>query len=182
QKTLFDKNYGIVHFDSPDRRGIDVAMLYQKKIFTPTNYKAYELFLFDNNDRTKRIYTRDQLLVSGMLDGEKIHIIVNHWPSRSGGEARSRPRRIKAAQLNKRIMDSLFSKNPYAKIITLGDFNDDPTDPSIKKVLHAKSERDNLQMKELYNPMENLFHKGLGTLAYRDGWNFFDQIIISAEL
>ena len=182
QKTLFDKNYGIVHFDSPDRRGIDVAMLYKKKVFTPTNYKAYELFLFDNNDRTKRIYTRDQLLVSGMLDGEKIHIIVNHWPSRSGGEKLSRPKRIKAAQLNKQIMDSLFSEDPYAKIITMGDFNDDPTNPSIKKILSAKNERSDMNMKELYNPMEELFKKGLGTLAYRDGWNLFDQIIISTEL
>jgi len=182
QKHLIGKNYGIVHFDSPDRRGIDVALLYQKKLFVPTNYKAFELLLYDSNDRTKRVYTRDQLLVSGMLDGEKIHFIVNHWPSRSGGEELSRPKRIKAAQLNRRIMDSIFSENPYAKIITLGDFNDDPTNPSIKEVLNAKGERESLQLKEFYNPMENLFHKGLGTLAYRDGWNLFDQIIISTEL
>lgn len=182
QKFLIDKNYGIVHFDSPDRRGIDVGLLYQKKLFIPTNSKAYELFLYDDNDKTKRIYTRDQLLVSGIFDGEKIHIIVNHWPSRSGGEALSQPKRIKAAQLNKHIIDSLFSEDPYAKIITMGDLNDDPTSPSIKDVLKTKNQREEMKMKELYNPMEAMFKKGLGTLAYRDAWNLFDQIIISTEL
>ena len=179
---MVKKDYGIVHFDSPDRRGIDVALLYQKKLFTPTNYKAYELVIYDDQDRNKRIYTRDQLLVSGMLDGEKIHVIVNHWPSRSGGEARSRPKRIKAAELNKQIMDSLFSEDPYAKIITMGDLNDDPTNESVKDILKAKNDRENMKIKELYNPMEDMFKQGLGTLAYRDGWNLFDQIIISTEL
>lgn len=182
QETLVNKDYGIVHFDSPDRRGIDVALLYQKKLFTPTNYKAYELIIYDDQDRSKRVYTRDQLLVSGMLDGEKINVIVNHWPSRSGGEERSRPKRIKAAELNKHIMDSLFSEDPYAKIITMGDLNDDPVSPSIKDVLKTKGKRENMKVKELYNPMEDMYKKGMGTLAYRDAWNLFDQIIISTEL
>lgn len=182
QNPLVQKDYGIVHFDSPDRRGIDVGFLYQKKLFTPTHYKAYELIIYDDQDRSKRVFTRDQLVVSGMLDGEKIHIIVNHWPSRSGGEERSRPKRIRAAELNKRLMDSLFSEDPYAKIITMGDFNDDPTSPSIKDILKTKTQREDINIKEFFNPMEEMFKKGLGTLAYRDGWNFFDQIIISAEL
>lgn len=182
QESLIDKDYGIVHFDSPDRRGIDVALLYQKKIFTPTNYEAHELKIYEDNDPTQRIYTRDQLLVSGMLDGEKIHVIVNHWPSRSGGEARSRFKRVKAAKLNKQIIDSLFSEDPYAKIITMGDLNDDPNSPSLKDVLKPKKDKEKVGLRELYNPMEELFKKGLGTLAYRDGWNLFDQMIISAEL
>ena len=182
QEPLLKKDYGIIQFDSPDRRGIDVALLYRKKLFTPTNYKAHELFIYDNNDVTKRIFTRDQLLVSGMLDGEKIHFIVNHWPSRRGGEERSRPKRIKAAKLNRQIIDSLFSKDPYAKIITMGDFNDDPSSPSVKKHLFAKRKSKNLKMKELYNPMEEMARQGLGSLAYRDNWNLFDQIIISTEL
>ena len=179
---LIGYDYGIIHQDSPDRRGIDVALLYKKKLFTPTSFKAHELILYDSQDRSKRIYTRDQLLVSGMLDGEKIHVIVNHWPSRSGGEERSRPNRMKAAELNKKIMDSLFSEDPYAKIITMGDLNDDPTSPSVKEVLKTKSNRDNLKMKEFFNPMEDMHAKGMGTLAYRDAWNLFDQIIISSEL
>src|SRR5690554_6196763 len=148
EDLLVSQDYGIVHVDSPDRRGIDVALLYKKKLFTPTNYKAHELILYDSQDQTKRIYTRDQLLVSGMLDGEMVHLIVNHWPSRSGGEERSRPNRLKAAELNKKIMDSLFSEDPYAKIITMGDFNDDPTSPSVKQVLQTKNSRDKMKMKE----------------------------------
>lgn len=182
QEPLLQKDYGIIQFDSPDRRGIDVALLYQKKLFTPTHYKAHELLIYNDNDITKRIFTRDQLLVSGMLDGEKIHLIVNHWPSRSGGEARSRPKRIKAAKLNKRIIDSLFSEDPYAKIITMGDFNDDPTSTSVKEYLKAKTKIAEIKIKELYNPMEGMYKKGLGTLAWRDGWNLFDQMIISSEL
>lgn len=182
QEPLLHKDYGIIQFDSPDRRGIDVALLYQKKLFIPTNYKAHPLLIYRDNDRTKRVYTRDQLLVSGMLDGEKIHFIVNHWPSRSGGEARSRPKRIKAAKLNKRIIDSLFSEDPYAKIITMGDMNDDPTSPSVKEVLKAKENREDVKLKELYNPMEEMYNKGIGTLAWRDSWNLFDQMIISKEL
>ncbi|NND62011.1 MAG: endonuclease/exonuclease/phosphatase family protein [Flavobacteriaceae bacterium] len=182
QDPLVGKDYGIVHFDSPDRRGIDVALLYQKKVFTPTDYKNHELKIYDNNDVTKRIFTRDQLLVSGVLDGEKIHFIINHWPSRSGGEARSRPKRIKAAKLNMKIIDSLMSDDPYAKIITMGDLNDDPTSPSVKDILKAKKKREKVGLRELYNPMEEMYKKGLGTLAWRDGWNLFDQIIISSEL
>lgn len=181
-KHLLKDDYGIVHFDSPDRRGIDVALLYKKKLFTPINYVAKELLIYDDVDTSKRVYTRDQLLVSGMLDGEKISVIVNHWPSRRGGEERSRPKRISAAKLNKKIIDSLFSEDPYSKIITMGDFNDDPINPSIKRTLKAKGRNKDLKLKEFYNPMEALYKKGQGTLAYRDNWNLFDQIIISTEL
>ena len=182
QESLIKQDYGIIQFDSPDRRGIDVALLYKKKLFTPTHYKAKELLIYDDNDKSKRVFTRDQLVVSGMLDGEKIHLIVNHWPSRSGGEKRSRSKRIKAAKLNRQIIDSIFSDDPYAKIITMGDLNDDPTNPSVKDHLNAKRKVSNLDIKELYNPMEDLAKQGYGSLAYRDSWNLFDQIIISTEL
>ena len=182
QETLVEQDYGIIQFDSPDRRGIDVALLYKKKLFTPTHYKAKELLIYDDNDKSKRVFTRYQLVVSGMLDGEKIHLIVNHWPSRSGGEKRSRSKRIKAAKLNRQIIDSIFSDEPYAKIITMGDFNDDPTSPSVKDHLNAQRESNGMQMRELFNPMEDLAKQGYGSLAYRDSWNLFDQIIISTEL
>ena len=182
QETLVEQDYGIIQFDSPDRRGIDVALLYKKKLFTPTHYKAKELLIYDDNDKSKRVFTRDQLVVSGMLDGEKIHLIVNHWPSRSGGEKRSRSKRIKAAKLNRQIIDSIFSDDPYAKIITMGDLNDDPSNTSVKDHLNAKRKANNLAIKELYNPMEDLAKQGYGSLAYRDSWNLFDQIIISTEL
>jgi len=179
---LLKKDYGIVHYHSPDARGIDVGLLYQKSLFTPTTTSSRELVIYDDNTR-KRVYTRDQLLVTGKFDGEMIHLIVSHWPSRSGGEARSRPKRIAAAKLNKRIIDSLQSIDPYAKIFTMGDFNDDPTNASMKKVLNAKRKKDKVELKGIYNPYENLFKKdGLGTTAYRDAWSLFDQILVTKPL
>ncbi|OMP32081.1 endonuclease [Mangrovimonas sp. DI 80] len=179
---LIGKDYGIVHFDSPDARGIDVALLYQKDVFRPLHDASYELKIYDDESQ-KRIYTRDQLLVSGELEGELIHIIVNHWPSRRGGEAKSRPKRVAAAKLNKHMIDSLQSIDPYAKIITMGDLNDDPTNASVKKVLNAKANREDVQLKGIYNPYEDLFKKeGLGTTAYRDAWSLFDQILMTKPL
>ncbi len=180
QPILLKKNYGIVHFDSPDRRGIDVALLYQQSFFKPKNAKTHELVLYDN-DTNKRIYTRDQLVVSGYLDGDLIHVIVNHWPSRRGGEARSKYKRENAARLNRKIIDSIFAIDPYSKIITMGDFNDNPNDLSIKKVLGAKPNKKNILLKEFYNPMLNMSKKGIGTHAWRDSWGIFDQIMISKE-
>ena len=135
--ALYKEDYGIVHFDSPDARGIDVALMYKKALFSPIDVSNHELKIYDDITR-KRVYTRDQLLVSGKLDGELIHIIVSHWPSRSGGEARSRPKRLAAARLNKRIIDSLQANDPYAKIFSMGDLNDDPTNQSLKDILKAE--------------------------------------------
>ena len=176
---LRDRNYGIVHYDSPDERGIDVALLYLKKEFIPLNSQARKLLIYD---AAKRDYTRDQLVVSGLLQGEEIHFIVNHWPSRSGGEAKSSYKREKAALLNRRIIDSIYRINPEAKIIGMGDFNDDPTNKSFKKFLQTKAKISDLKEKDLYNPMEVMLKNGKGTLAYRDSWNLFDQFYLSERL
>ncbi|WP_299121710.1 endonuclease/exonuclease/phosphatase family protein [uncultured Winogradskyella sp.] len=179
---LLGKDYGIVHFDGPDRRSIDVALLYQKELFRPIEESSHELLIYDDVSR-ERVYTRDQLLVSGELDGDLIHILVNHWPSRSGGEARSRSKRVGAAKLNKRIIDSIQSKDPYAKIFTMGDLNDDPTNDSVKKVLKAKKDKEDVPLKGIYNPFEKMFtEKGYGTTAYRDAWSLFDQIMMTKPL
>src|SRR5690606_23234860 len=129
-----------------------------------------------------RVYTRDQLLVSGKLEGEMVHFIVNHWPSRSGGEARSRPKRVAAAQLSKRLVDSLQANDPYAKIFVMGDLNDDPINASVKEVLKAEKDKEKVGFKGLYNPYESYYKNGLGTTAYRDAWSLFDQILISKPL
>lgn len=175
---LKDKNYGIIHYHSPDARGIDVALLYQRQFFSPTSTSSHELKIYDNLTR-KRVYTRDQLVVSGYLEGELMHVIVNHWPSRSGGEAKSQYNRIAAAKLSKYLVDSLQVINPYAKVFIMGDFNDNPNNSSIKKVLKTKRERNDIDFKDIYNPYENFFKDGLGTTAYRDAWSLFDQILLT---
>ncbi|NNK40689.1 MAG: endonuclease/exonuclease/phosphatase family protein, partial [Winogradskyella sp.] len=161
---------------------IDVALLYQKDLFRPINTSSHELIIYDDLTRD-RVYTRDQLLVSGELDGDLIHIVVNHWPSRSGGEARSRSKRVAAAKLNKRLVDSLQSKDPYAKILIMGDLNDDPTNDSVKKILKTKKDKKRVPLKGIYNPFEKMFtEKGYGTTAYRDAWSLFDQIMLTKPL
>lgn len=178
--NLKEKNYGIIHFDSPDERGIDVGLIYSRKVFAPISFDSRRLLLF--NDENERDYTRDQLVVEGILDNEKIYFIVNHWPSRSGGELRSRPYRMKAAELNKRIIDSLRKLDINAKIISMGDFNDDPISPSFKKTLKVKGKVSKLDSLSLFGPMEKLFKKGIGSLAYRDKWNLFDQLFFTSNL
>lgn len=182
QEEISSYDFGIIHFDSPDRRGIDVALLYRRSLFKPLDSESRRLLLYENNNPSKREFTRDQLVVSGMMDGEKINFIVNHWPSRSGGEAKSRYKRQKASELNRKIIDSLYELDPYAKIISMGDFNDDPKSPSIKKVLSTKAEVDETGFQEFYNPMENMLKKGMGSLAYQDSWNLFDQLLVSSSL
>ena len=181
-RLLLGKDYGIIHFESPDVRGIDVALLYQKKLFRPITESSHEVKIYNYATREQQ-QTRDQLLVSGELDGELIHIIVNHWPSRSGGEAKSRTKRMSAAKVSKRLVDSLQVINPYAKVFIMGDFNDNPTNESIRNVLNAKANRAEVGLKGIYNPYENMFVKsGFGTTAYRDSWSLFDQILMTKPL
>lgn len=177
--NLKDKRWGIVHYDSPDGRGIDVALLYQERYFKPINHKTFELALYDEG---KRYYTRDQLLVSGYLDGELIHLIVNHWPSRRNGEASSRLSRERAAALNVEIMEELKRTDPNAKIISMGDLNDDPTNSSLKNILKTKADHKKVKEGDLYNPFEEMFKNGLNTLGYRDNINLFDQIFFTSTL
>lgn len=178
-KHLASKNYGIVHYDSPDKRGIDVALLYQKKYFKPTYHQTFNPNIYKDNTK---IYTRDQLLVSGYLDDEFIHIIVNHWPSRRGGEVKSRPLREKAAYQNLKIIEKIRENEANAKILSMGDFNDDPTNTSFKKVLKTKRRKGNVGENDIYNAYEDLYRRGFNTLAYRDNLNLFDMILISAPL
>jgi hypothetical protein len=200
QPNLVDKMYGIIHFDSPDKRGIDVALLYRKNFFQPTSYANIPLYVFQGetnskpetaestddivvvSSKNKRVYTRDQLLVTGFLEGEEIHLIVNHWPSRSGGEQRSSPFREAAGTLNRKIIDSLQQINPHAKVITMGDLNDGPYNNSVKKALGAMAKKAKVPQFGIYNPFEEMAKNGMGTIAHRDAWDIFDQIMVSESL
>ena len=177
---LKGENYSIIQYDSPDRRGIDVALLYQKKYFKPIHHETFELKLWDENGF--RVFTRDQLLVSGYLDDELIHIIVNHWPSRRGGEEKSRFKREKAAYLNTQIIEQIKLTDSNPKIIIMGDLNDDPTNSSLKTVLKTKAKKADVKEGDIYNPMEDMFKRGQNTLVYRDNINLFDQIMFTSAL
>ena len=175
--SLQNESYNFIHYDSPDRRGIDVALFYNTQFFSPIHHEVFTLKLW--NEEGYPIHTRDQLLVSGYLENEFIHIIINHWPSRRGGTARSSFKREKAAFLNTQIIETLRRDDPNAKIIIMGDLNDDPTNKSVKSILlNSEKTTDN----DLYNPTEVLFKNGENTLVYRDQLHLFDQIILSKSL
>ncbi len=178
-KFLKKMNYEIIHYESPDKRGIDVALLYQKKYFKPIHHESFTPTIFRNNFR---VYTRDQLLVSGYLDDELIHVIVNHWPSRSGGEAATRILREKAAFQNVKIIEKIRKTSPKAKIFSIGDFNDGPTNSSFKKVLKTKGNKKKVTENDLYNPFEKMAKRGLNTTGYRDNINLFDQIFFTSQV
>ncbi len=178
-KSLKKKNYSIIHFDSPDKRGIDVALLYQQRFFKPIHFEVFNPNIYVNN---RKVYTRDILLVSGYLDDELIHLIVNHWPSRRGGEAKSRAKREKAAYKVSQIINKIKETEKNPKILIMGDFNDDPINSSFKNVLKTKSRKANVSEGEIYNPYEEMFRRGFSTLGYRDNINLFDQIMITFPL
>jgi len=177
---LKESNYQVVHYDSPDLRGVDVGLMYRPRFFSVTSSASPVLDIKD--EKGERVYTRDQLVVSGIFDGEPMHFIVCHWPSRSGGELTTRPRRNAAATLSRHLVDSLQAIDPDAKIFVMGDLNDDPTDESLRKYLRAAPDAQRLKEGEMFNTMFPLFKKGIGSLYYRDGVNLFDQIIITPSL
>lgn len=172
-------NLQIVHHDSPDRRGVDVGFLYNPRFFKVLNVTHHRLFI--END--PEFLTRDQTCMTGLLFGEKVSLIVNHWPSRLGGEERSAYKREAAAALCKQIADSLWADDPNQAIIIMGDLNDDPHNSSCSKVLGAVRYKEEATAHGFYNPWWNKLEKeGIGSLAYKGQWNLFDQIIISGNL
>lgn len=179
RKAIASRNYQVVHHYGPDARGVDVALMYQPEYFKVTNSKSYRLTIPGRDN----FRTRDQLLVSGELHGEMVHFIVTHWPSRRGGESRSRPLRIAAAELGRHIIDSLQAADPNAKVIFMGDLNDNPDNVSVTKYMKAVPEIDKMKNgDELYNPFYNLYKRGIGTLAWRDTWSLFDMILVTKPL
>lgn len=168
----------VIHHDSPDRRGVDVGLLYSPYFFRPIDVTNHTLTIPDNPD----FLTRDQMCVTGVMGGDTLSFIVNHWPSRLGGQERSNYLREAAARLNKHIADSLWAIRPNQGVIIMGDLNDDPMDSSCSVVLGAKRTPDGVEPHGFFNPWWTLLESGVGTLSYRGSWNLFDQIIVSGTL
>jgi len=175
QPELRGLDLGIVHHDSPDARGVDVGMIYNKRYFRVENVTNHRL-------TTIPYRTRDQMCVVGSLLGQRIAVIVNHWPSRLGGQEQSSPNREAAAALSKQIADSLWNVDPEIGVIIMGDLNDDPQDRSCAVVLGAKKKSKGVEAQGFFNPWWSKLDSGIGTLAYKSSWNLFDQIIISGNL
>ena len=176
EPLLAKDDYQFVHYEGPDKRGIDCALLYNPKLFTPTASKLIPSLPFQGDTIHK---TRGFLVVRGTIAKEQLTFIVNHWPSRGAPSEV----RVHAAQQVKAITDSLYNDDKNAKIVIMGDLNDDPMDESVALTLGAKKFTKEVKKQGLYNPWwEILEDKGVGTLMYRGEWNLFDQIIISQPL
>lgn len=172
------KNMQVVHYDGPDPRGVDCALLYNPKLFAYEGSESRAVI----DKQEPRFKTRDQLIVRGRIAGELFHIIVVHWPSRRGGEERSRPKREMCARATRSFIDSIQQVAPESRIVVMGDFNDDPFNIPIKETLNAKKKQEQVKPGGLYNPFWQILDKGIGTLAYQGKWNLFDQIIVSENL
>jgi hypothetical protein len=180
QPAIAKRGYKIIHQDSKDARGVDVALLYQPKYFTPEKVHYYSLPTNAPGEPVR--YSRDILVAIGNLNGERIAVSVNHWPSRRGGEQTTAHLRNAAAMYNRHFLDSIALQENVTKAVVMGDLNDDPVNDSVKKYLHAEKSTDDLSGSDMYNPFEAFYRKGLGTTAYQDAWSLFDQIILSKDL
>lgn len=174
---LVRRGWSFAHFEGPDSRGVDCALLYNPKLFKPTD--AW-LVPYTAAKRDTTYITRGFLVVKGEIGGEVLHLIVNHWPSRY---AKS-PVRERAGVLVRQLKDSIVGTDPKAKVIILGDLNDNPDNKSVSESLGAvRNKKDASTAVSLYNPWWNILRQeGRGTQKYRGKWNLFDQIIVNGNL
>ncbi|AJR02710.1 endonuclease/exonuclease/phosphatase family protein [Siansivirga zeaxanthinifaciens] len=170
QENLKSCHYEFIHYDSLDERGIDVALIYDKTIFEVKHSEVFTIKLFNHDGSPD--YTRDILLVKGFLDGTLIHVIVNHWSSRREGEKESEEKRLIASNKVAEIISNVRNEDTEAKIIVMGDFNDDPSNESIKNLLEKAN---------LFNPMETLRSFSRGSTNHNRQWNLFDQIFFTTN-
>ena len=182
QKSPLAKlNYKIIHQESPDRRGIDVGLLYQENNFKIINWKAIPIhFNFKKKYKSK---TRDILYVCGETkQKDTLHIFVNHWPSRWGGQFESEPNRFFVASVLRKQIDSLFQIDKNSNIVIIGDLNDEPENTSVKKILNAKLNYEIFEDSTLYNLSGYLQQKGKASHKYQGEWGMLDHIIVSSAL
>ena len=178
QPKLRGANYRICHYDSPDARGVDVAFLYRSDVFKLEGSDNIKLHV----EGLPNFRTRDLVVMWGTIEGEPFYFLVSHWPSRLGGKEASQFKRDACAKQIREIKDSLLAENPATKVIIMGDLNDDATDDSIVEVMGAKGDVKELQKGDFFNPFNEMLRAGLGTLAYQDEWNLFDNICVTENL
>lgn len=176
EKQIEKAGYEIIHIEDNDPRGIEVAMLFRPDYFKPVHQQAL-VHVRENGRKSRHI-----LYVKGLIHSrDTLHLFVNHWTSRFGGQEATEAARIGSGKFLRTVVDSLHSIIPDANIVIMGDFNDNPDDPSMFSHLRAYAPGEEIRPKELFNLAMEGFVTGEGTLFYR-GWDFFDQIIVSSSL
>jgi hypothetical protein len=175
---LKEGNYGIIHKESPDPRGIDVALLYRKDRVTPVDFE----FIPVRGSKAKYFASRDILYFKANIKKETICFFVNHWPSRSGGYIETQSKRDLAAGVLRHKLDSLLLRNPRSKILLMGDFNATPDETCFSKILGASMHQEKLGSQQLINMAQFWQKETIGTIRSKGRWEIFDQFICSGNL
>ena len=186
---IADANYQIIHYDGPDRRGVDVALLYRPDKFTyldsesiPYTFEGSSIDFIMSKEEQEYFKTRDVLMVHGLIEGEHFAIYVAHLPSRSGDKKGSNQLRDRGGEIMYDHAMMMQEKYPGIKIVSMGDMNDNPTDPSMAEYLHGKENLSDVGEKDFYSPFIEMLKDGHGSLAYRGVWSIYDLLLVNNAL
>ena len=189
EPQIAEANYQIIHYDGPDRRGVDVALLYNPKVFTfldsesiPFTFEGSSIDWIQSKEERDYFSTRDILMVHGTIDGEHFAIYVAHLPSRSGGKKGGNQLRDRGGEIMYEHSMKMQEKYPGIKIVGMGDMNDNPTDPSMAQYLHGKEYKDDVTDADFFSPFTSMLKAGFGSLAYQGVWSIYDLLLVNNAL
>ena len=188
-EQIREANYQIIHYDGPDRRGVDVALLYKPEIFTfldsesiPFTFEGSSIEWIQSKEERDYFRTRDILMVHGMIDGEHFAVYVAHVPSRSGGKKGGNQLRDRGGEIMYNHAMEMQKKYPGIKIVCMGDMNDNPTDPSMAEYLHGREFMEDVTDADFFSPFTSMLKAGFGSLAYQGVWNIYDLLLVNNAL
>lgn len=187
QPEIAKANFQIIHYDGPDRRGVDVALLYRPECFQPLesvsipyNFNSKNVVFSLDSLEQEAFRTRDILMVRGLLGGEMFAFFVAHLPSRVGGKGDDL--RSRGGEIIYECSVKLMEKYPDIKIVVMGDMNDNPTDASMALYMHGKEEIKDVGKLDFFSPFISMLKAGYGSLAYQGAWNIYDIILVNHNL
>lgn len=189
EPQIAEANYQIIHYDGPDRRGVDVALLYKPEVFkyldsesVPFTFEGSSIDFVMDEGQKNYFKTRDILMVHGTIDGEHFAIYVAHLPSRAGGKKGGNQLRDRGGEIMYNHAMMMQEKYPGIKIVCMGDMNDNPTDPSMAEYLHGRETREEVTDKDFFSPFTSMLKAGFGSLAYQGVWSIYDLLLVNNAL
>ena len=189
EEQIREANYQIIHYDGPDRRGVDVALLYNPKVFTfiesesiPFTFEGSSIDFVMTKEQQDYFKTRDILMVHGLIDGEHFAVYVAHLPSRAGGKKGGNQLRDRGGEIMYNHAMQMQAKYPGIKIICMGDMNDNPTDPSMAEYLHGREFKEDVTDADFFSPFTSMLKAGFGSLAYQGVWSIYDLLLVNNAL
>ena len=189
EEQIREANYQIIHYDGPDRRGVDVALLYKPEIFKfiesesiPFTFEGSSIDFIMTKEQQDYFKTRDILMVHGTIDGEHFAVYVAHLPSRAGGKKGGNQLRDRGGEIMYAHAMKMQEKYPGIKIICMGDMNDNPTDPSMAQYLHGREFKEEVTDADFFSPFTSMLKAGFGSLAYQGVWSIYDLLLVNNAL